>query len=135
VLLLARCISDDDNEIEAETYIENAVRFYLAEHQVGSSVTYSDNGSSVRKHFTLYTSLEEFMSENPDCCIFSYRGPEGYVPPLWQRLFYSYEGVVMMNNYRLRIVGEGDVREPGLGFAIPMNSSAEPLRINGYNGD
>jgi len=62
----------------------------MAEGMKGAS---SDD---VKKRFTLipYSSKEEFLRENPDCCQLTWRGSEGYSFPVWDTGTFTGDGRV-----------------------------------------
>lgn len=68
----------------------------------------------------LYRSVEEFLTENPGCCIVEYVGREGFVPEFSTRIFGGFAGFVRLN-YTARLRGDnGEVRrvQRATGFMI-----------------
>ncbi|MCF6273815.1 MAG: hypothetical protein L3J37_11620 [Rhodobacteraceae bacterium] len=122
VSLLSGCGSGC-GDIEDEVFIQKALEHFIATQS--ASIWSVD---SVRIPIKIYTSVDEFRSENPDCCSFSYRGYEGDLPDWWTRFSNDYAGVVFIN-YLSRRIEDGSVVKIARRTVSPMNSCAEPISI------
>lgn len=136
VVLILGCNEESFPESETTRVIRNSVEYFVEEMQPGYALAYSDEeGGWIRRDYVPYDSAEEFLSENPDCCVVTYRGNEGYLPPMLRRIWFSYRGLVTINNYQLRLQGEGLPTEVGSAVAIPVNTGGIPIPLIGFYGD
>ena len=74
---LAACRSGCDVQPTQQEFIDNAVAYFLANHQFEMSRRRLADGSYETIRYERYRDLEDFYDTNPDCCTFSYRGQEG----------------------------------------------------------
>ncbi len=74
-------------------------------------------------------SVDYFRAKNVDCCEFSYRGEDGWLPKWLKRFSTDYEGVVTINYKLRRVEGSGTV-ETVHKAEIPINSCAEPIPLS-----
>lgn len=126
------------SEYDDQLFIDRAVDYYVNIYQKRkTSFTDLDGTEAIayipftsRRGFLqknpAYISVEDFIEHNPECCLFSYRGGEGYLPSWLQRVSNNYKGVVTLTDERRRGV-DGDLAEHTFQFEIQMNSDAVPI--------
>ena len=112
---------------DAAVQIANAVE-HLVSAQNTSATYFSENGP-IERYYLVYESVEEFRTLNPDCCRFSFRGSDGWLPSSRKRTATNYAGVVTIT-YILRRVENGDIIKTTHQTEIPMNASAEPIPLS-----
>ncbi len=90
---LSNSLSNDDcNTIDETAAIDNAIKLFLS-IQPETIGRYLDEKLIVLEAKP-YSSSDEFNSLNPDCCTFSYRGAEGYLPNRFWRYKNNFVGFV-----------------------------------------
>ena len=85
---------------------------YLNERNVPLSISQVPGavGNIESKEPLRFEDVDEFLRINPECCTFSYRGIDGYLPPLLWRLTKGYQGTVMVRTSRYQL-DDGSVVE------------------------
>ena len=109
-------------DIEDEVFIQKALEHFIASQR--ETPAYSSDDSLVVRPNEIYTSVEEFRAENPNCCSFGYRGTDGFLPEWWARVNNDYEGTVIIR-YNARVVYEGETREEARSGDVYLNSCGE----------
>ncbi|MBS9718956.1 hypothetical protein ACFFUT_12505 [Pseudohalocynthiibacter aestuariivivens] len=78
--------------------------------------------------YKVYETKDEFLADYPNCCAFSYRGAEGYLPSHGGRFRFGYKGIVSIDAGFRRIQGdEIVVEEVHAPVDLHMNSSEEVI--------
>lgn len=121
--------SEEDRE---GFFIERAIEYYISSRRSAGEVGIVDGIRKPVGPIDPYKSKDEFMTENPSCCRFSTISSEGYYPSFWRRFWTGYVGIVVFDNYFLRVNGQ---RIKGRELVFPMNSNGEVIVIPGINGD
>lgn len=126
---------NDCGEVDEDVYINNALEHFLALQKLDSNAflrynmisagaSYAPSGVS----YLVPVSVDEFQAENVDCCRFSYRGAEGWIPSWKKRFSTDYAGFVTIK-YKLRWIENNEIVEAVHKAEIPMNSCAEPIPL------
>lgn len=111
-------------DIEDEVFIQKALEHFIATQN--DSIWSSSSTGLVETQIQTYSSVDEFIEKNPNCCSFGYRGYEGELPSWWTRFQNDYAGIVFVSYVKRRIEGDSIV-EVQRRTEYPMNSCAEPI--------
>ncbi|MCF6273510.1 MAG: hypothetical protein L3J37_10040 [Rhodobacteraceae bacterium] len=121
-------------DIDDEVFIQKALEHFVVMQQ-GPAIgflqfnLYSRDKSPSDGSYVTPDSVDAFLAENPDCCKFSYRGAEGWLPNWQRRISNDYVGVVSIN-YALRRSADGVIFETIHQAEIPINSCGEPIELS-----
>lgn len=102
LLLAASSVNADSdcmNPVEPEIALEAGISAIYAAH---TSTSYSSVEGQALEPVT-YLGIEDFLARNPDCCSFSTRGEDGFVPtPEWQERnsFYGFVNATFKAYYK-----------------------------------
>lgn len=126
VVLLGGC-SECEVEPTEDAMIKSAI-----EHLIGQQFEFHgkiESDGSIKKYPVIkYTSVEEFLEFNNNCCTFSRRGQETFLPSLPYRIINDYEGTVLVDDWKLRILTDsGEEVSALIDTAVQMNSCGTPI--------
>lgn len=117
VIWLAQMQSSD---AEAERFIRATIAYWIANDQYAVASVYNEATRTREKRpIKQYSSVDEFLARNPDCCRFGVRDSEGYWPGFWYRYRNNYAGLVSITRFtRTYADTSEDVISSGRAYAI-----------------
>ena len=121
--LIAR--GGNECEIDEDNIINAAILYKMREADPQKGRHWSASGEEFTVSFP-FDSPEGLRIEFPDCCRFSFRGPDGWLPTWYRRYKTDYAGMVhfdWIENHHYFDREEHIKRQ----FEIPMSSCAEPI--------
>jgi len=127
IAVVVGLITRDGNECEMieDNLIQAAIQYEIRRANPNNSAHFSSSGEEFTVSYP-FDSADELLIDYPDCCYFSFRGPDGWLPTWYRRYKTDYAGMVHLNwtenhNY---IDREEHINRQ---FDIPMSSCAEPI--------
>jgi hypothetical protein len=107
-------VSSDNNQASEKDMISTAIDYYIENQNDTAFQSDGDNGIVTVK-YKIFADRAEFLEHYPDCCRFSYRASEGYLPNAFDRWWYSYAGVVLIQAGWRQIDGDEIIEVPFIG--------------------
>jgi hypothetical protein len=126
-LLLERRDDNCNGTPTEQEFIDNAVEYFLT-LQFESAFRKNADGNIVAVPFKIYSDLANFYAVSPNCCTFSYRGQDGYLPSLLYQMRHDYKGTVIIRHPILReITDDGLILHNTINRSVRMNGCAQPI--------
>ncbi len=107
-------LASDNEQVSEKNMINTAIDYYIENQNDTAFQSDGDNGIVAVK-YKIFADRAEFLERYPDCCRFSYRASEGYLPNAFDRWWYSYAGVVFIMAGWRQIDGGEIIEVPFIG--------------------
>lgn len=115
------------NHLSPADYIQSALNYFVSDHQADVANRLTEDGPETWE-VDKYASVADFLNVNPDCCEFSFRGSEGYLPGWFHRLWFDFHGYVRIE-FVERVSRDGQHESRVRRVEIPMNSCGEVIHL------